>query len=83
MVFRTLSLEKNVRLRKCFVFCSGYFLANLICRNSLVHAFFLNKNKNKYTLTSPAMYAGSLLSHSGHILGSNSMITRNLHHTII
>ena len=36
-----------------------------------------------YTSTSPAMYAGSLLSHSGHILGSNPMITQNFRHTIV
>ena len=35
-----------------------------------------------YTSTSPAMYAGSLLSHFSHILGSNSIIMWNLRRTI-
>ena len=35
-----------------------------------------------YTSMNSAMYAGSLLSHSDHILGSNSIITWNLCHTI-
>ena len=36
-----------------------------------------------YIDESPAMYPGSLLSHSGHIFGSIPIITGNLHHTII
>ena len=36
-----------------------------------------------YTSTSPAMYPGSLLSHSSYILGSIPIITWNLRHTII
>ena len=36
-----------------------------------------------YTSTSPAIYPGSLLSHSGHVFESIPIITRNLRHTII
>ena len=42
---------------------------------------FVTELSSHYTSTSPAMYASSLLSHSGHILGSSPIITRNFCHT--